>query len=292
VPDFHLLALELGEEEQMLERALAALGQLQPGETAFVSEYLAWTPAGSGKAVARLIGLAQERRINIITSLNLGGDLIEDLPGHDPALRYNAVVVFTRHGVLHVPQAKLSTQSFEMDRRLDGPGIAVAPYRRINRVRLDVDEQIVDARFLLGSDVVAFHWLKPPALKCDLLVVLGNLAYGAERAASRLLGQALAHGVARTALHVNAYQAPVGGRRTPLAIKVEEVLDATRAARVPRRQWKSPRSIRAAFHVYKDRAARDFAALCRLPRRGRIAIPLSRWQDDVAVGEYPVTVVL
>jgi hypothetical protein len=290
--DFHLIALELGDEERRLERAIAQLGALGQGETAFLPEYLAWTPRGSGRAFARLIALAQERDINIVTSLNLGTDLIEDLPGRDPTQRYNAVVIFTRHGAVHAPQAKLSTQSFEMDQTLGGPGIGVAPYQRINRVRVDVDEQLLDVRFLVGSDVVSFQWLPPSALRCDLLVLLGNFAHGEERAAARLLGAALAHGVARTALHVNSFHVPKRPHQKALAIKVEEVLDATGAPRAPRARWKSARSIRSAFHVYEDREARDFVSLCNLPRRGRVAIPRSRWNGAASVGEYPITVVL
>jgi hypothetical protein len=290
--DFHLIALQLGDEAQMLVRALEALREVDPGETAFLPEYLAWTPRGSGLAFARLIAFAQERDINIITTLNLGPELAEDLPGHDPLLRYNAVVVFTRHGVVHVPQAKISTQSFEMDARLDGAGIGVAPYDRINRVQLDVDEQLLDVRFLVSSDVVAFQRLPPSALRCDLLVVLGNFAYGAEHAASRLLGHALSHGVARTALHVNAFHVPEKPRQRPLANRVEEVLDATGRRSRPAAKWKSARSIRAAFHVYEDADVGDFTSMCKLPRRGRVAVPRSRWEASIRVGEYPVTVTL
>ena len=84
IADFHLVALQLGSEEQMLERALSALDDVDAGETVFFPEYLAWTPRGSGRAFARLIALAQARNINIVTSLNVGPDLHEDLPGRDP----------------------------------------------------------------------------------------------------------------------------------------------------------------------------------------------------------------
>jgi hypothetical protein len=290
--DFHLLAQQLGREEIMLDRALDALEGVDFGETAFLSEAPAWTPAGSGKAFARLVAYAQERNINIITSLNLGGELIADLPGHDEAERYHALVVFTRHGTVHVPQAKISTQSFEMDRTLDGPGIGVTPYGRSNRVCIDLDEQLMTARFFVGSDLMVLQRMRPSELACDLLVVLGKLANGGERAASRLLGAALAHGVARTAILVNAFDVPRSDRAQPLAIRVEEVFDATRPRRRPAARWRQPRSVRACFHVYEDGRARDFAATCRLPRRGRVPIPRSRWEADVSLGDYPVTIVL
>lgn len=292
VVSFHLIALQLGDEEQMLERAVAALRAVEPGETAFLPEYLASTAQGSGRAFASLIALAQEQNINIVTSLNLGGDLIEDLPGHDPESRYNALAIFTRHGVAHVPQAKITPQSFEMDRTLDGPGIAVDAYDRLNRVRLDVDEELVDARFLVCSDLAALQRFTPAELACDLLVVLGNFAYGAEAAAQRLLGRALEAGVASTAVLVNAYHVPAARKRIALANKVEEVLDATRRVK-PRRTWPSLRGVRAAFYVYEDRRVHDFLSMCNLrERKRRIAVPRSRWDAPITLGEYPITVVL
>jgi len=202
IADFHLISLQLGSEEQMLERALAALGDVDEGETAFLPEYLAWTPHGSGRAFARLIALAQARNINIVTSLNVAPDLHEDLPGRDPDARYNALVIFTRHGIVHVPQAKVTPQAFEMDEREDGPNIGVTAYDRINRVRLDWQDAIVEARFLICSDVAALLQFSPAELACDLLVVIGNFAYGAERAASRLLGQTIEAGAATTTFHI------------------------------------------------------------------------------------------
>jgi hypothetical protein len=286
ISDFHLLALQLGSEEEMWERAVASLEQVGAGETAFLPEYVAWTPSGSGRAFARLVALAQARDINIVTTLNVAPDLHEDLPGRDSELRYNALVIFTRHGVVHVPQAKVTPQAFEMEGE-----IGVTPYQRINRVRLDWQEDLIEARFVICSDLMAFVELSPIQLRCDLLVVLGNFAYGAEKVASRLLGRALQAGVARSAFLVNAYQVPREDGQRPLALKVEEVLDATEAVE-PGDAWPNPRVIRSGFHVYADDEAHDFVSVCRLPRRGRIAIPRSRWLPGVVSGEYPVTVSL
>ena len=57
ISDFHLIALQLGSEEQMMARARQALDEVEEGETAFLPEYLAWTPQGSGRAFARLVAL-------------------------------------------------------------------------------------------------------------------------------------------------------------------------------------------------------------------------------------------
>jgi hypothetical protein len=291
IADFHLIALQLGSEDQMLERALQALDDVEGGETVFFSESLAWTPRGSGRAFARLVAEAQDRNINIITTLNVAPDLHEDLPGRDPEARYNALVIFTRHGIVHVPQAKVIPQAFEMDDSPDGAGIGVSPYDRINRVRLDWQDTLLDTRFLICSDVAAFLDFSPMDLRCDLLVVLGNFAYGAERAASRLLNQAVEHGAARTVVHVNAFHVPREAGQRALAVKKEEVLDATRRLK-PAAAWPSPRTLRGAFHVYEDADAHDFRSMCELPRRGRIAVPRSRWKPGLILGEYPITVAL
>src|SRR5207302_9996305 len=137
------------------------------------------------------------------------------------------------------------------------------------------------------SDVALMGRFTPRELACDLMIVMGNFALGAEKHASRLLGLALASGTAQTALHVNAYQE----RRQPLAVRVEEVLDATRAKK-PAARWPSPASLRSATYVYPDGMAKDFVTMCRMPkRRGRIAVPRSRWEAEAALGAAPITIV-
>jgi len=173
----------------------------------------------------------------------------------------------------------------------DGPGIGVAAYDRINRVRLDWQEAIVDVRFLICSDVALFLQLTPAELACDLMVVIGNFAYGAERVASRMLGQAIEVGAAMTTFHVNAFHTPSVAGQRPLALKVEEVLDATKRAKVAT-DWANPRSLRSGFHVYEDDDAHDFVSMCNLPRRGRVAVPRSRWKPALTAGEYPITISL
>jgi hypothetical protein len=106
-----------------------------------------------------------------------------------------------------------------------------------------------------------------------------------------LLGLAIAAGVTQTAFHVNAFHVPRDAGRQALALKVEEVLDATERKKTAS-AWPNPRSIRNGFHVYDDAEARDFVTMCNLPRRGRIAVPRSRWQTSLSPGEYPITVSL
>src|SRR5688572_15489377 len=55
---FNLLSLQLGEEEEVLDRALEALETVLPGDTAFLPESVAWTASGSGRAFATLLAEA------------------------------------------------------------------------------------------------------------------------------------------------------------------------------------------------------------------------------------------
>jgi hypothetical protein len=287
--DFHLISLPLGDEPETLGAALKALEAAEPGETAFLPELLAWSARGSGQAFARLVGYAQERSINIVTTLNLAGDLVEDLPGAEPGVRYDAIAIFTRHGTVHVPQAKVTPQTYERLDDVDGPGIGVGPYTRLNVVRLDMDESIVEARFLIGSDLSLLYHFGPAELACDLLVTPANLPRGAEKAASRVLRRALEAGVAHTALLVNPHEV-TEARRRPLATLAEEAIDAPRLVK-PRKRWPSLPSLRSAFQVYGDGAARSFVALNRIAR-SRVPVPRSRWGAKVQLGIYPITVVL
>ena len=112
-----------------------------------------------------------------------------------------------------------------------------------------------------------------------------------EEHASALIGRALAAGVAETAIHINAYHNPRRSGRLPLALKVEEVLDAT--GRVRRlKKWRSRKALESAFHVYRDASVHDFLEMAASSPHGRIAIPRSRWRARVTASDYPITIVL
>ncbi len=213
---FRPLAIPLGDEEAMLERAVERLHELEEGDIAVLPELVCWTEDRSELAYATFVGVAQEHGLGIVTTLNLPSELTEDLPGKAPDERYNALVLITRFGHVHVPQAKLTPHPFETDRTMGGPSIGVAPYRRVNRVRLDLGDELIEARFLICSDLWMLRRLPAKALACDLLVVPANFARGAEAYARDLLARARAAGVARATLHVNAFQEP-GDEREPLA---------------------------------------------------------------------------
>ncbi len=274
---FHLIGLPAGPERQAIDRTVEALDQVRSGETVFLSESAASKPASSAAAFVRLSKIAQQRRINIFTSLNLGGDLAEDLPGHDPALHYNALCIFTRFGMVHVPQAKVAPQAGEMAQ--SPRNATVAPYDRVNLIRLDLDDHIVTARFLLSSDLMVFDRFSPRELACHLLVVLAN--FGALEAATaiRLVGYALKRGVATTALVVSGFDPRESEKNAPTEVVIDAHVEASTAG------W-NRRSIRNRFFIHDDRKPLDANAT------GHLIVPQSRWRAPIALGQYPVTVVL
>ncbi len=282
---FRPISLQLGDEQELLERSAERLHGLSVGEVAVLPEYLAWTADRSEIALANLLGIAKAHHINVIATLNLRPELTEDLPGRDEQAHYNALVVVTRHGDIHVPQAKVTPQAFEMATGLQGPGIGVSPYRRINRVRFDIGTEVIEVRFFICSDLWALTRMTQQSVS-DLWIVPGNFAFGAERYATRLLAMARGRGWTKASLMANAYHQPKRADHRPLAVAIEELVEGEG-------EPGSEEMLRDAFRVYADEQADSFVSMVNLKEReGRIAVPRSLAEAPIAEGEYPVTIVL
>jgi hypothetical protein len=285
------IALELGDEEALLERAIDRLHGLEAGDVAVLPELVARSPERSEVAFAALHEVARAHGLGVVATLNLGPELLEDLPGRVNGARHHAVAIFTRHGAVHVPQAKVTPQSFERAEGPLGSGMGVQPYARVNRVRLDVGEALIEVRFLVSSDLWAFARLPAPALRADLLVVPGGFARGAESHAARLLERARAAGIAQATLLVNGDLAAGDSAREPLAVAAAD-LDEGEGAPSPG-EWPAPDALADAFRTYPDERVADFAQMAAWPERdGRIALPRSLADAALVPGEYPVTIVL
>ena len=283
--DFHLVSLEIASDREQLEAALSALDEIGPGETVVFPEGIAATGEGAIEAWKQLCRRAHERSCNVVTSLNLPPELLEDLPGRDPLERYEGVVVFTRFGDVHVPQAKLYTDRFQHDPKVDD--YAVASYSRNNVVRLDWDDRVLSARFFLSADLATIERFSPADLECDLFIVLGRFTNGAENAAERMIRRALQEGAARTSFLVNAFDA--GLRST--AQKVEAVFDGVHFGQVAK-QWSSPRAMRGAFVLYDESKVRSWKDLSRFSIKRRMPVSKRSWERPVELGQYPVTIML
>ena len=290
------VAVELGDEATTLDRAHALLEDVAPGTACVLPEFIAWTAEGSARAYIELSSVARAHDVTIITTLTLGPDLTEDLPGRDEETMYGALVVFTRHGDVHVPQAKLTPQAFERSEALGGENIGVGAYDRSNLVRIDTGERLLDVRFIVGSDLWLLTRVAPSELACDLLIVPAHFAIGAEGEARAALSSALEASVARAAIFVNAFDAPPPpdeeSHREPLAIKVAELLAADKKKK-PVARWPRPRALADHFRLLDDDQMTSFAAMSGSPlREGRIVVPRALAEAPFSTARYPVTITL
>jgi hypothetical protein len=292
---FHLIALPTRSEEAAITGALDALVDVEPGESVFYSEAVAWTAEGSGVAFMKLVKAARQKNINLIGSLNLGGELTEDLPGHDPARRYHALVVFTRHGHVHVPQAKCFPEAFE---RAGVPGDEagpISPYSRSNLVRLDMDEQLIEVRFMLGADLHLIGDGGPGHFSCDVMFSMARMPSGADEAMRETLADARKYGLCSTTVQLNGILEK--NARESICKKIEEARDLGRSIRAKPR-WPQLAKMQKRYYRYglKRGQSEPAAAIEKLARdkKRKDRIPLCRPPRDkkIAAGLYPVTIVL
>ncbi|MBX5464784.1 MAG: hypothetical protein IRZ26_04435 [Clostridia bacterium] len=292
------LAYRMGPEEEVLQQVLARLESVEaePGACVVLPEYLAYTREASRRALEALARTAPRLGLNLVTTLNLVPE--ENglrLPGAEPGAAYNTLVVVTRHGELHAPQAKVTVQSFEQ-RRYDPrfAEIGVRPYRRLHRVRLQPAGagEPVTAVFLVCSDLalplVAVEEVE--ALAARTVVVPGNFGRGAERAAREVLELFLGP-LWQESVFVNAYQEELPGR-PPVARRVEEVRLAPAATPPLPGPFQRLRLFRRDAVVYPDEAAPNFVRMAELTDRdgGRFSIPMSVLDIEPVVDDYPWTI--
>jgi len=292
---FHLIALPTRNEEQTLQAALDALTDVEPGEAVFYSEALAWTAQGSGTAFMRFVKTARQKNVNLIATLNVGGELTEDLPGRAPGHRYHALVIFTRHGHVHVPQAKCFPDAFE---RVGVPGDEAGPvsaYTRSNLVRLDMDEQLIEVRFLLGADLALVTDRPPGAWACDVLFSLAHMPIGADEAMRETLADARKAGLCSTTVQINGTLSR--NAREAICKKVEEAKDNGRSV-AARPRWPSAARMQKRFYRYGARRkdGEPWQAIDKLdrdPKRGgRIPLCRAPRAPKVTAGVYPIIVAL
>ncbi|MDI3298211.1 MAG: hypothetical protein QJR08_03475 [Bacillota bacterium] len=294
------LAYRMGAEPEVLRQVLARLEALDapPGACVVLPEYLAYTRDASRRALEALREAAPRLGLNLVTTLNLvPGEAGGRLPGAEAGAAYNTLVVVTRHGELHTPQAKVTVQSFEQ-RRYDPrfAEIGVRPFRRLHRVRLRVTEEgeSFTVLFLVCSDValplVAVEEVE--ALRARTVVVPGNFGRGAERAAREVL-QAFLGSLWQESILVNAYQEEQPGR-PPVARRVEEVRVADGLPAPLPGPFARLRLFRRNAVIYPDEAAPNFVRMAELTDRdgGRFSIPMSVLDLEPAVEEYPWTITL
>ncbi|MDI3316478.1 MAG: hypothetical protein QJR14_02425 [Bacillota bacterium] len=294
------LAYRMGPEPEVLGQALERLERLDApaGACVVLPEYLAYTRDASRAALAALSEAARRLGLNLITTLNLVPEEVGGrLPGAEPGAAYNTLVVVTRHGELHTPQAKVTVQSFEQ-RHYDPrfAEIGVRPYRRLHRVRLRPPggEEPLTALFLICSDVYLplLSVADPEVLRAQVAVIPGNFGRGAERAVREVLA-AFRGPLWQETVFVNAYQEERPGR-PPVARRVEEVRAAQGTPGPLPDAFARMRLFRRNTVVYPDEVAPNFVRMAELTDRdgGRFSIPMSVLDLEPVVDEYPWTIQL
>lgn len=272
-------------EDRQLEEMVRETAAGEEGETILFPEYGAYTVDGSRKAYEELGRAAANAGVTVITSLNLPS---ADLPGADPAANYNTLFIFSRDGEVYSPQAKITPQSFEM-KHLDetSPRMNVAPYSRLNRVRLRQDSEEFDAFFFICSDLYALRLFGPEELKSEAILCPANFGAGAEGSAADVVDYAVRSGLFGQGFFCNAYQVPREDL-PPLTIAAEKVFEGGEEREVYDREAMDE-IVEKSSAVYPDEEYRNFRSMLELTRNGTFTVPRSRSAESglkVQLGNY------
>jgi hypothetical protein len=178
---------------------------------------------------------------------------------------------------------------------IEEDSLPVVPYRRSNLVRLDIDEQLIEVRFLIGGDAAVLTDHPPRALACDVLIAPTHLPVGAEQKLRTSLGDAREAGVASTSLVINGYGARADG--APICVKMEDAADNGRAiAAKPR--WPSAAKLQRRLYRYTGnrRSTSVLDELDRLSRdpkrKDRIPVLRAPRSPKIELGQYPVIIAM
>ncbi|MBI5427564.1 MAG: hypothetical protein HZA02_04705 [Nitrospinae bacterium] len=275
----------MANEDRQLEEILKTVAARKKGETVLFPEYAAYTVEGSKRACAALSEAARKAEASVVTTLNLPAP---GLPHAEPGVNYNALFVFSRNGRTHSPQAKITPQSFEM-RRLDEafPKMDVAPYSRLNRVRLRQDGEESDAFFFICSDLYALQLFDGERLKSGALVCPANFGNGAEGAAGQIIDYSVKCGLFRQGFLCNTYQDAKDGA-APLTVAAEKIFEQG-IKKIPYAKEEMDNSVKRSSAVYPDERYRNFKNMLSLTRNGTFTVPRSRSLESglqVALGTY------
>ena len=248
-------------------------------------EYGAYTIEGSQTAFAELSRISVRKRVSIITTLNLPSP---DLPGADPNVNYNTLFIFSRHGRIYSPQAKITPQSFEM-RHLDEsfPKMNVTPYSRLNQVTLRRSGQNFSTFFFICSDLYALSLFGFEELKSDIICCPANFGNGAEAAAGGVIEYSVHSGLFQQGFYCNTYQ-NTKPDLVPLTVGYERVYETGAPGKSYDREEMKKRIWRSSA-VYPDDEYCNFKSMLKLTRRGTFTVPKSRSLEnhlEVKLGLY------
>ena len=267
---------QIGSEAAVREEILHTCDRAQVGEILIFPEYAAYTADESERTLDALIKKAQEKRVTIVTTLNLATSL---LPRSKPNHRYNALTLITPQGELHVPAAKTTPQSFEMVQYSTRfPKINVTPYDSIRRVTLIQGDETKTCVFSVCSDlyVLLFGGSDYNDLQADIGIFPGNFGRGAERAARRVIERLRTAGVFTETIFCNPMQLTKKPDQLPIVLPATDYDSQTTSA-VPLTDAERIKLFRENVLLYVDETVEHFVSMADLTpmHNGRFTIPMS-----------------
>ncbi|MHB1630390.1 MAG: hypothetical protein ACYCVB_18800 [Bacilli bacterium] len=267
---------QLGSEAAVREEILHTCDRANAGEILIFPEYAAYTAEEAERTLDALLKKAQDRRLTIVTTLNLDGSL---LPHSKPGHRYNALALVTPQGELHVPAAKTTPQSFEMVQYSERfPEINVTPYDYIRRVTLIQGDETRSCVFSICSDLYVLLFGGPDYndLRADIGIFPGNFGRGAERAARRVIDRLRTAGVFAETIFSNPLQLTKKPDQLPAVLPARDHDTRTTPA-VPLTDAERIKLFRENVLFYVDETVEHFVAMATLTpmHNGRFTMPMS-----------------
>lgn len=271
--EIQLRTFGMAAEDRQLSEIARQVESVSAGDIVLFPEYAAYTAEGSDIAYDAFCRWAREKQITLITTLNRAA---EDLPYSEAGERANTLFVFSANGKVHAPQAKVTTQSFEM-RWMDekSPIINVKPYTHLNRVVLRHEGQAYSALFLICSDLYLLKLFPPEALRADVLFCPANFGNGAEGVAGKLIETCVERGVFGQAFYANCYQQPKS-KHMSLTVAVTQSYRQAEGTVAKMGTADLVRQVDASCHLYHDDSHPNFLSMLELTRQGGFAVPHSR----------------
>ncbi|WP_044747571.1 hypothetical protein [Bacillus alveayuensis] len=286
---WYVISYPMGDEDAVLYHCLEELNNVSEKGIAVLPEYVAYTPKQAEKALMKLKETATKRKISIITTLNI-------VPVHLPHMKnnsnYNTLVVITKEGKVHTPQAKITPQSFER-RQYDEkfPKINVSDYYYLNKVQMKIGNEVKTALFVICSDIYTLlAGVKDVQdFKVDYCIVPGNFGNGAEAAVRRVLQRFRSAGIFETTIFSNPYQLLKKAEQTPLVQKACDYEQKEQDVSSSLTDWERIQLLKQNFLIYPDEQIQSFVHMANYTTmdEGRITVPMSRFHINVKVEQYP-----
>ncbi|WLR50265.1 hypothetical protein LC040_13415 [Bacillus tianshenii] len=286
---WYVLSYPMGSEASVLRNSLEELNNVPENGIAVLPEYVAYTQEQAEIALQQLKETAVAKKVSIITTLNI---VPVDLPHMEDNQNYNTLVIITKDGKVHTPQAKITPQSFERKQYDEKfPKMNVGDYNYLNKVQLQINGEVKTALFVICSDVYTLMAgvEKVQDLQADICVVPGNFGNGAQEAVRRVLNRFRSAGIFQTTIFSNPYQHLKKPGQTPLVQKACDYEERAEGIPFSLTDWERVQLLKHNVLIYPDDQVPSFVHMANLTTmdEGRMTVGMSRFEVNVQVDEYP-----